>query len=204
MVAIAIGVIICLCKDKKDDKKTPENARENNYRQAAPDTERAFTDGAVNQPTSPRREPRRAEQPVQAQPQPVRAEPRVAQQQQPVRAEPRPVQSPPRSAAVDNGIEVEQNRYRGGNDMDLEMVPRTAGKQEEIRVQVNKPQPVAVVTADAQEQNAKYEDKYLDSVATHIKQRISIARRDPASQQKRRDDNDDDAPEGESSEAVHN
>jgi len=134
----------------------------------------------------------------------VRAEVRVAQPQ-PVRAEPRPVQSPPRAAAVDNGIEVEQNRYRGGNDHDLEMVPRTAIKQEEIRVQVNKPQPVAVVTADAQiEQNAKYEDKYLDSVATHIKQRISIARRDPASQQKRRDDNDDDAPEGESSEAVNN
>ena len=125
-------------------------------------------------------------------------------QQQPARM-PQPVS--PRGGAISNGIEVEQNNH------DLEMVPRRQAAEkpsrtvapEQVQMQFENQNPAELMTSPRQQQQqtpivtATTDGNYIDKMALGMKQRISIARRDPTSQQKRRDDLDDDQPEGESS-----
>lgn len=193
VVAIAATVTICVCKDKKDSKNTDRSA---NYREAA-NTERALTDNQQThqtKPISPREEPRRVQEaPVSA---PVPQQ-QPARQQQPVS---------PRGGAISNGIEVEQN------NQDLEMVPRRQAAEkptrtvapEQVEMQFENQNPPELMTSPRQQQQtpvvtATTDGNYIEKMAQGMKQRISIARRDPTSQQKRRDDLDDDQPEGESS-----
>lgn len=193
VIAIAATVTVCVCKDKKDSKTTDRSA---NYREAA-NTERALTDNQQTQqtkPVSPREEPRRVQEaPVSA---PVPQQ-QPARQQQPVS---------PRGGAISNGIEVEQNNH------DLEMVPRRQAEKptrtaapEQVQMQFENQNPPELMTSPRQQQQqtpivtATTDGNYIDKMAQGMKQRISIARRDPTSQQKRRDDIDEDQPEGESS-----
>jgi len=194
VIAIAATVTVCVCKDKKDSKTTDRSA---NYREAA-NTERALTDNQQThqtKPVSPREEPRRVQEaPVSA---PVPQQ-QPARQQQPVS---------PRGGAISNGIEVEQNNH------DLEMVPRRQAADkptrtaapEQVQMQFENQNPPELMTSPRQQQQqtpivtATTDGNYIDKMAQGMKQRISIARRDPTSQQKRRDDIDEDQPEGESS-----
>ena len=70
------------------------------------------------------------------------------------------------------------------------MVSKAPVRQEEVQMEFNSPAPVELIAPTQVQQTATVapptDNLYIERVKEHMKQRISIARRDPASQQKKK------------------
>lgn len=155
MIAIGATVTICIVKDKKDaeQRRETEQRRASSYK-AAPDTERAVTDAAANQPTE-------RSKPTQI----IEAEPAKNIERKPST---KAVEREASMKAVNNQIEVENNR---NGDIEVAAKP----------IQVEEVKPQVKDTAPAANQATQQRPITLDNIltakmVTGLKQRIQIAR----------------------------